>query len=94
MSARRVGIREAKMRLGRLIDDVGQGLDWVITDRGRPVARLTSVEAHELTTAERLSALERAGIIGPPNPKRKALPPPLPLDGGLAQSYLQEDREA
>ncbi len=82
------------MRLGQLIDAVEQGTDWIITDRGRPVARLTSVQTEEMTAAERLSSLERAGTIGPPNPKRKPMPPPLPLERGLAQSYLQQGREA
>jgi len=37
---RQTGIREARQRLSSLIDDVRRGHEVVITDRGRPVARL------------------------------------------------------
>ena len=34
------GVREARQDLSSLLDDVRKGRDVVITDRGRPVARL------------------------------------------------------
>jgi prevent-host-death family protein len=34
------GIREARQNLSELIDEVRKGREIVITDRGRPVARL------------------------------------------------------
>ena len=37
---RRAGIREARQYLSDLIDEVQSGREVVITDRGRPVARL------------------------------------------------------
>lgn len=37
---RKAGIREARQQLTTLIDDVRKGREVVITDRGRPVARL------------------------------------------------------
>lgn len=37
---KRAGIREARQNLSALIDDVKKGREIVITDRGRPVARL------------------------------------------------------
>ncbi len=37
---RRAGIREARQYLSDLIDEVQAGREVVITDRGRPVARL------------------------------------------------------
>ena len=39
---RRAGIREARQNLSALIDDVKRGREIVITDRGRPVARLVA----------------------------------------------------
>jgi prevent-host-death family protein len=41
---REVGAFEAKSKLGQLLDQVEHGEEIVITRRGRPVARLTSVE--------------------------------------------------
>lgn len=37
---RRAGIREARQNLSALLDEVRKGREIVITDRGRPVARL------------------------------------------------------
>ena len=37
---REAGIREARQNLTALIDEVRQGREVTITDRGRPVARL------------------------------------------------------
>lgn len=37
---RKAGIREARQDLSVLIEDVKKGREIVITDRGRPVARL------------------------------------------------------
>ncbi len=34
------GIREARQNLSELLDEVSKGREVVITDRGRPVARL------------------------------------------------------
>lgn len=94
MSAQRIGIREAKIRFSRLIDDVRRGVEWVITDRGRPVAKLTVIADEDLSAAERVAGLERTGAIGPPHPGGRPLPPPLPVEQGLAQRYLQQDRGA
>lgn len=41
---RRAGVREARRNLTDLLNDVKKGREVVITDRGRPVARLTPVE--------------------------------------------------
>ena len=37
---RKAGIREARQRLTTLLEDVRKGREVLITDRGRPVARL------------------------------------------------------
>ncbi len=41
---RKAGVREARQHLTDLLDDVKKGREVVITDRGRPVARLSPVE--------------------------------------------------
>lgn len=41
---RTAGIREARQNLSELLDDIKKGRQVVITDRGRPVARLAPVE--------------------------------------------------
>jgi prevent-host-death family protein len=42
---RTAGVREARQDLTSLLDDVKRGREVVITDRGRPVARLVPVRA-------------------------------------------------
>ena len=37
---RKAGVREARQNLTELLDDAKKGREVVITDRGRPVARL------------------------------------------------------
>ena len=37
---RSAGIREARQNLSKLLDEVRKGREVVITDRGRPVARI------------------------------------------------------
>jgi prevent-host-death family protein len=42
---RSAGIREARQDLTSLLDDVRKGREVVITERGRPVARLVPAKA-------------------------------------------------
>jgi prevent-host-death family protein len=41
---RTAGIREARQNLSSLLDDVRKGREVLITERGRPVARLVPVK--------------------------------------------------
>lgn len=40
---RTAGVRQARQELSRLLDDVRKGREVVITEQGRPVARLVPV---------------------------------------------------
>ena len=62
------GIREARRNLLALIDDVKRGRDIVITDRGRPVARLVPPTQASARGVPDLSAFRR---------RMPALTPPL-----------------
>ncbi len=60
----KVGSRELKNRLGRYLDAVRKGHSLLVTDRGKPVAKLTSVEQGKLDELEeRLKELARRGHI-------------------------------
>lgn len=88
-----VGIREAKIHLSRLVKLVRNGNEVTLTDRGRPVCKIVPVAPQSLSFEERVGRLEEQGIIEPLSGTRmKKSPPPLPLRKGLAQKYLQEDR--
>ena len=57
-----VGIRELKNSLSKYIDRVEAGEEVIVTDRGRPVAKLCPLDAPE----HRLADLVAAGVVRPP----------------------------
>jgi prevent-host-death family protein len=87
------GVREAKARFSALIRDVREGGEWIISERGFPVARLVPLDAASLTVEEWARRLEAAGELEPRRGPARPLPPPLPLERGLAQRILHKDRE-
>ena len=97
MATRRVGVREAKAQLSALLRDVSNGVDIVITDHNRPVARLVAIEVNgDEDVAAQLERAERLGLIGPA-PKGGPLPPPIVVEGqepGWALRELLADRDA
>lgn len=89
---REIGIREAKARLSQVLHDVQDGAEWLVTDRGRPIARIVPIDQSSLTLLQRLKILEERGILASGHAMRREITPPLPLRNGLAQRWLQEDR--
>lgn len=90
--AQKIGVREAKARFSRLLAEVKSGAEWIITERGVPVAKLGPIPAEERPLEARLAYLEQQGLLEKPRPDARNLPPPLPLPGGRAQQWLEEDR--
>lgn len=76
----RVGVRELRGNLAAWLDRAAAGEDIVITERGRPKARLSPAE----TSFERMV---REGSITPASDPPSSLPPAIPIAGSL-QSYL------
>jgi prevent-host-death family protein len=72
-----VGVRELRDNMRRYLDQVVRGREVVVTDRGRPIARLVPATS----SIERLIA---AGLVIPANePKRspsRRIVPVTPLD--------------
>jgi prevent-host-death family protein len=89
-----VGIREAKANLSKLLRMVEKGKEVVLTDHGRPVGKLVPIDKGALPLSSRIKQMEEAGILEPltgTDPRR--LPPPIPVEKGMAQMLLAEDRE-
>lgn len=64
---RKAGIREARQDLSALIEDVKKGREIVITDRGRPVARLVPPSRLSATALPDLSGFRlRMPRLTPP----------------------------
>jgi prevent-host-death family protein len=62
---KRVAISELKARLSEYLDAVKAGEEIVVTDRGKPVARLIRASDHGQIEA-RVEELVRAGRLRPP----------------------------
>jgi prevent-host-death family protein len=80
-----VGIRELRADLSRWIKRVQAGSEIVVTDRGKPVARITAANRRS-----KLDELIAAGIVQPA-PRRRRAQPPKPLEGAGPLSDLVEE---
>ena len=90
----RVGIREAKSNLSRLLKEIRRGGEVIITDRGVPVAKMAAIGKDESSVLDRVRELEQRGLIGRPGPRIIGGGHlPLPISGERLQRMLQEDRE-
>lgn len=92
MKSLTIGIREAKAQLSRLVSEAQRGTEWIITDRGRPVAKLAPIRDLEAPLELRLARLESWGWIEPSSSRAAAIPPPIRIRAS-AQRALQEDRD-
>jgi prevent-host-death family protein len=65
-----VGVRELKNHLSQYLGDVVQGATIIVTDRGRPIARVTRVD----TATDRLADLIAAGVVTAPISRHRRRP--------------------
>ena len=84
----RAGVREVKNHLSAYLDRVRDGEEIVITDRGRPVARLTSVEPD----VDRLQELIDQGVITPATAARSLPDRRVRVKGSLADLVADQRR--
>jgi prevent-host-death family protein len=84
-----VGVRELRDHLSRWLDAVQEGSELVVTERGRPVARIVPV-----TGRSRLDALIEAGVVRPAlEPAESAFArPPIPVKGSVVDVLLEQRR--
>lgn len=57
--AKTIGLREANQAFARCIREVEAGEEYVITRKGKPVARLVAIADRRVLTPEQEAALER-----------------------------------
>ncbi len=84
-----VGVRELKNNLSRYLEQVEQGVEVVVTDRGRPVARLSGVDSVE---GDRLARLIDAGLVRPPASRVRQRPVPLDAGGSVSELVAEQRR--
>jgi len=90
-----VGSRELKNRLGRYLGMVGRGETIIVTDRGKPVARLVPPEPKPEETysvEDLLRRLEAEGHLRRGTGKFKAFKPVV-TKGKPASRMILEDRD-
>jgi prevent-host-death family protein len=91
---RRIGSREFKNRLGRYLLAVRKGQTLLITDRGKPVAKVSPLDQvgdSELTITDVLKKLEAEGKIRlPKRPLGRFRP--VKIKGKSASQTILEDR--
>jgi prevent-host-death family protein len=92
---RTVGSRELKNRLGRYLGLVGKGETIIVTDRGKPVARLVpppSETDKALSLDDLLKRLEAEGHLRRGTRKFRSFKP-IPTRGKPASQMILEDRD-
>ncbi len=87
-------VTELKSLLSRYLSKVKAGEEVIITDRGKPVAKLIPISRTDMEIPAHLMALERAGLarIGKTSlPKGFwSMPRPRDKQGRALQNLLQE----
>lgn len=64
---RTAGVREARQNLSALLDEVRKGREVVITERGRPVAKLVPPDRPRGKTVPNLASFRRTmPVLNPP----------------------------
>ena len=88
-----VGIRELKNNLSRYLARVKRGQEVVVTERGKPIARLVKEPPEKSAARKGLEELAAKGLVTmPERERRKDVPPPLKVAGKPLSQIVIEDR--
>lgn len=83
-----VGVRALKNALSRYLAAVRDGQELIVTDHGRPVARIIPVSR----SVDRLAELIAQGKVRPARPGPRSVPQPLENEGPLSDIVLEQRR--
>lgn len=83
-----VGIRDLKNNLSRYLDRVREGEDVVVTDRGKPVARLSALDH----ATDRLATLIASGVVRAPKRTSRSRPARRITSAGSVSDLVAEQR--
>lgn len=83
-----VGIRELRAHLSRYLDQVRDGEEIVVTDRGKPIALISPANGRS-----KLDELIAAGVVTPPvNRGPRTVPKPIKIKGGISDLIDEQRR--
>ena len=90
-----VGLREANQHFSRIVKAVRSGVEVVLTDRGKPLARIVPIRSAEDPEAV-IERLEAAGVLRAAKIKRPLVDfkPRWRLRGAPITRTLREERDA
>ncbi|TGK81767.1 type II toxin-antitoxin system prevent-host-death family antitoxin [Leptospira noumeaensis] len=89
-----VGVRDLKAKLSEYLDKARLGNEVIVTDHGKPIARLIKEPSKQKTTIEKMYLLAEKGIIQlPSKDKQSKSPTPLKTKSKMkASEILLNDR--
>lgn len=83
-----VGIRNLRADLSRYVERVKQGEEIVVTEHGRPVARLVPMNGER-----KIDRLIREGVVTPARSRTGWLPEKLiPVKGSVSEIVIEQRR--
>lgn len=89
----RAGVKDVKNNLSRFLFQVKAGEEILITERGKPIARIVKEHPDEKSIRAALSPLIRKGMIALPTQRiRKKRLIPLDVSGRPVSEMVIEDR--
>jgi prevent-host-death family protein len=83
-----VGVRDLKNNLSAYLDEVADGTTIVVTERGRPVARIVPIDQQ----TSRLAELIAAGVVTPPTSRERRRPAKLIEAVGTVSDLVADQR--
>lgn len=83
-----VGVRDLKNNLSRYLDRVRNGEEIIVTEHGRPIARLSAVDH----PSDRLATLIAAGAVRPPRSQQRRRPTRRIKPKGPVSDLVAEQR--
>lgn len=88
-----VGIKDIKNNLSRYLSRVKSGEEILITERGKPIARIIRENEKNNTIRQALSPLIEQGLVAmPTHPINKASPSRIKSTGKFTSEMVAEDR--
>lgn len=83
-----VGVRELKSKFSSYLDDVAGGVTIVVTERGRPVARIVAIDE----PTSHLAALIAAGVVQAPTSRTRHRPTRVRAHGSVSELVDEQRR--
>ena len=89
----KIGLREANLHFSKYIEQVRNGEQIVLTERGEPIALLKPVKSRSGVLQDRLEILEKRGLLRRPTKSGFRIPRGVRIQGRPLSQYVSADRD-